>query len=216
ILLLEVYKQINFAFDYNEGDPIWDYAWYSFPYQFCSMPLYVLPFIAFLNNGKVRNACIAFMTYFSLIGGIVVFIYPGDVFIQTIGINIQTMVHHGSQLVLGIYFAVYNRRKFGFKYFLSAIPVFVVLFCGAMLLNFAVHAYFMKNGIGDTFNMFFVSPYYDCTLPVFSSIYQAVPYPIFLFLYILGMSIGASLIFGVQFAITKAPASINQRKLKNV
>ena len=215
IVLFEVYKQINFSFSYNDGDPIWDYQWYAFPYQFCSTPLYVLPFIAFLKNGKVRDACISFMTYFSLVGGIVVFAYPGDVFIETIGINIQTMFHHGMQLVFGIYFTVYNRRKVNFKYFLSAVPVFTVLTLIAMLLNIVIHAYFMANGIDETFNMFFISPYYECTLPVFSNFYSILPYPIFLFLYILGMAMGSSAIFFVQEAILSICKATKSKERKN-
>ena len=53
-----------------------------------------------------------------------------------------------------------------------------------MILNVT----FVKSGItgGSTFNMFFISPYFPCTLPVLSEIYPVVPYPVFLLLYVLG------------------------------
>ena len=39
-------------------------------------------------------------------------IYPNDVFSTQLGISIQTMVHHGMQVVLGVYVSVYNRNKY--------------------------------------------------------------------------------------------------------
>lgn len=40
VVLLEVYKQINYSFSYAEGISF-DYQWYAFPFQFCSTPMYV-------------------------------------------------------------------------------------------------------------------------------------------------------------------------------
>ncbi|MBR2024679.1 MAG: YwaF family protein, partial [Clostridia bacterium] len=112
IVALEIYKQIIFSYNYDNGVVTWDYQWYAFPYQFCSTPLFTLPFVIFLKDGKIRDAFILYMSTFSLFAGLAVFAYPNDVFIDTIGINIQTMVHHGLQIVFGIYFAVYSRKKY--------------------------------------------------------------------------------------------------------
>ena len=200
IVVLEIYKQVDFTFNYNEGDPIWDYEWYAFPFQFCSTPIYVLPFIVFLRDGKVRDSFISFMCYFSLIAGIAVMIYPEDVFIPTIGINIQTMFHHGSQVALGIFFAFYKRKKINRKFLASAIPVLLVFIGIALALNVGVHSWLLSQGNDETFNMFYLSPYYDSTLPVFSIISPLVPYPIFLFTYILAMLLGGMIILCVQKA----------------
>ena len=40
VIILEIYKQINFAFSYSDGISA-DYAWYAFPFQFCSTPMYI-------------------------------------------------------------------------------------------------------------------------------------------------------------------------------
>ena len=45
MVLGEVYKQITFTYNFApDGTVIKDYMWHVFPYQFCSTPLYVLPF----------------------------------------------------------------------------------------------------------------------------------------------------------------------------
>lgn len=197
IVLLEAYKQINFAFDYNGGSPEWAYEWYAFPFQFCSAPMYVLPFIAFMRDGKIRDAFISFMCFFSILGGIAVMVYPGNVFIETIGINVQTMFHHGSQVALGIYFAVYSRKKISKGFFKSAIPILFVLISIAFVLNIGVYRWMLSNGIDEEFNMFYISPYFTAPLPIFSDISESAPYPVYLILYIVALLLGGLLVFGI-------------------
>jgi hypothetical protein len=117
--VLEIYKQLIHGFYIEDGVFHWDYPWYIFPFQFCSSPLYIFPIIAFTKNEKLRDACIAYMMTFSLFAGLAVFAYPGDVFIETAGICLQTMVHHGSQVILGVLYAVRYRDRFGVKHFFS-------------------------------------------------------------------------------------------------
>ncbi len=207
ILILEVYKQVVFSFGYDGSIAVWDYEWYAFPFQLCSVQLYLLPFVVFLKDGKVRDAIIAFLSIFSFFGGFVVYLCPNDVFISMIGINIQTMVHHGLQILLGIFFIVYNRKKLSFKYFLSSIAVFVVCIGVAMALNFIV-----PNFTDETFNMFYISPKFECTLPVLSIIYPKVPYIVFLLLYIVGFSIVELIIFLIFYAIAKLLSPVRLSK----
>lgn len=203
VVTLEIYKQIIFTFDVNDTGVITgDYSWYAFPFQFCSTPLYVLPLAIFMKNGRLRDAAIAYLCTFSLFGGLVVMTYPNDVFISTIGINIQTMVHHGLQVVLGIFLAVHNRRRLSPAHFLGALPLFTVMVTTAMLLNVGVYHVLTARGLDDVFNMFFVSPYHPCTLPVLSTVYELTPYPVFLFIYLIGFSLAAALVYFMIYAIT--------------
>lgn len=195
LVVLEVYKQFDFAFEYNNGDPYWDYAWYSFPFQFCSMPMYVLPLVVFLKDGRLRDAAISYMCFCSVLGGLAVFVFPGDVFTTSTLINVQTMVHHGSQIVLGLYSIAYMRKRLSLRFYLSSMPLFAVVLVVAIGLNVAGYHLLQAAGMDDTFNMFYVGPYFECTLPVLSSIYKAVPYPVFLFLYILAVVLGSGIIF---------------------
>ena len=189
MFLFEVYKQLVYSFKVRAGVPTWHYQWYAFPFQLCSTPLFVLPIIGCLKPGKFRDALMSFISTFAFFGGFVVFAYPGDVFTSLIGINIQTMVHHGLQLVTGIYFVAYNREKINYKYYLRAVYVFAVMIGIAMILNAIV-----PNFTEETFNMFYFSPKFPCTLPLLSLIYPKVPYLVFLLLYILGFCLVAFII----------------------
>ncbi len=203
IVGLEIYKQVIFTFDVTDaGAVVGDFSWYAFPFQLCSTPLYVLPLAIFLKDGRLRDAAIAYLCTFSLFGGLAVMFYPNDVFVSTIGINIQTMIHHGTQVALGIFLAVRYRRRLSLTHFLSALPIFATLVTTAMLLNIGVHNALLANGQTDTFNMFFVSPYHPCTLPVLSSVYELVPYPAFLFIYLIGFTLVAAIVYFTIYAIT--------------
>lgn len=207
ILVLEIYKQMVYTIRVENGIFSADYEWYAFPFQFCSSPLYVLPFIAFLPSGRARDCFIGFMGTFSLFAGLCVMIYPGDVFVERIGIDVQTMIHHGTQVALGIFYTVHyfrhqaraERRRF----YLGSIAVFGALLTVAMILNISVHAALVSQGINETFNMFFVSPYFDCTLPVLSVLSPIVPYPVFLLVYMAGFTLAAGIVFYVSLGIDK-------------
>ena len=202
MLSFEIYKQLAFSMHSTDGiTAIWEYQWYSFPFQFCSTPLYVLPFAAFLPDGKLKQAVMSFLSTFSLFAGLAVVIYPNDVFTSMLGVNIQTMVHHGLQVALGIFISVYYARKHTFKNFAGGIAVFAVFCSVAIALNYAVHD-ILK--VEEGFNMFYFSPYYDCTLPILSNIYKVVPYFAFLLVYILGFSLVAFLFFGISKGIAAA------------
>jgi hypothetical protein len=158
-----------------------------------------MPFIVFLKDGKIRDAFISYMGAFSFFGGLAVFFYPNDVFISTIGINIQTMVHHGTQVVIGIFLLVHQRKKLGIFHYLMGIPAFA----GFSTIAIALNEITVALGLTENFNMFYISRHYDCTLPVLSAIYPNVPYPVFLSIYLLGFVIVSSIMYFAQYGIIK-------------
>lgn len=198
IVLLEIYKQLVFSMDVQDGIAVWDYQWYAFPFQFCSSPLYALPFVIFLKDGLIRRSFITFFTGFSLFAGLAVMLYPNDVFVSMIGINIQTMIHHGTQVAIGIFLAAHNRKGMKLCNLVGSFAVFACFAAVALILNEAVHAFFLEKGIDESFNMFYISRHHDCILPVLSDIYKKVPYFVFLPIYLLGFSAIATLFFGIE------------------
>ena len=202
IVALEIYKELIHGFYVENGKFMWDYAWYIFPFQFCSSPLYILPFIAFSKNEKLRDACVAYMITFSLFAGAAVFCYPNDVFTETVGINFQTMVHHGSQILMGAFLAMKYKNRLNARFFAGGALVFASMVFIAMALNVGIYHMFVRVGINETFNMFYISPYYDCTLPILSTVYKLVPYAIFVCVYFFGFILCALLVYGLIIGIT--------------
>ena len=201
LIIADLYRQIVFdmvGYDAEAGKFIVSYGWYAFPFQLCSSPHYILPFIIWMKDGKVRDACIGFMCFFSLLGGLSVFVYPESCFTYCLGVNIQTMLHHGMQIFLGVFYAVHERRRFGLGLFKLSVPVFIIMLSIAMVMNVIMYNVMVTYNIPGEFNMFYVSPYYECTLPLVGWIQPLVPYPVFLFLYILTIISGAFVIYSIM------------------
>ena len=118
--------------------------------------------------------------------------YPGDVLFTALGVNIQTMICHGSMLVIGVYLWYSGYVKSAFRTVLKAIPVFAVALACAVCMNEIAY----RSGLLEThtFNMFFVNPHCAPSLPVYSLVQEKVAYPWCLFLYIFGFSVAAYLV----------------------
>lgn len=210
VILFEVYKQINYTFTYDGTKITADYQWYAFPFQFCSTPMYISLLAGLIPNRKIHNSLCAYLATFALFAGLCVMFYPGQVFISTIGINIQTMICHGLMVTIGIYLLGTGYVKLEHKTILKAIPVFVACLVLAMIMNEIAH--FSGLLERETFNMFYISPYCEPSLLVYSTVQAAVPYPWCLFIYIAGFSAASYIILLLAMLIKVCCVSIKRRK----
>ena len=199
-IVLEIYKQINFSFGYRDVITF-DYQWYAFPFQFCSTPMYIGLLTGLLKNGKVHHALCSYLATFSVFAGLCVMIYPPQVFIGTIGINIQTMICHGLMITVGIYLLYTGYVKSEHKTMLGAISVFVVCIVLACIMNEV--AYFSGLLERETFNMFYISPHCEPSLPVYSLVQAAVPYPLCLIIYISAFSLAAYIVLIIAMSLKR-------------
>lgn len=207
-IILEIYKQFNYTFSYNDGVITADYQWYAFPFQFCSTPMYIGLLASLIKNKKVHTALCNYLATFSVFAGLVVMLYPPQVFIETIGINIQTMICHGTMIVLGVYLFYSNYVKAENKTILSAAAVFTVCVVIAIIFNEIANITGLLER--ETFNMFYFSPYCEPSLPVYSLVQQVVPYPLSLVIYILGFSLAAYIMLLVAMLFKKQKGKINE------
>lgn len=207
LFTIEVYKQVFFTLDATH------YQWYAFPYQFCSVPMYACLISFFIKNDKVRGAIYRFIGLFGFVAGTAVMLYPGDVFISYVTICIHTMIWHGSLLALGVF--IMTSQGIGKNYLKDVVPGMIVFCCFltlALVMDVSFYHLLFKEGkpfYDQTFNMFFLSPYFNCTLPILSIIQTKVPYILFLGSYLLAFSLAVSAVFGVCYLIR-----LISRKLK--
>ena len=184
VILLEIYKQINYTF--GDGNAAAAYQWYAFPWQFCSTPMYAGLLAGLTARGRLHRALCAYLATYCVFAGAAVMLYPVTVFIGTVGINIQTMVCHGSMVVIGGYLLGSGYVKIEPRTLLRALPVFATCVALAGIMNEAAH----RSGITG-FNMFFISPYVECELPVYSLVHGALPVPLNWAVYVLGFTAAA-------------------------
>ena len=204
VTVLEVYKQLVFSFSWD-GGLRYDYPWWSFPWQFCSMPMYV-GLLAGVTKGKVHRACCAFLGSYAMFAGACVMFYPTTVFVDLVGINVQTMFCHGSMLTVGVYLLFTRYVELGHKTVLRALPVFAVGVGIAMLLNELTY----RLGVleFDSFNAFFISPYSEPHLPVYSLVQPYLPFVLDIAVYVGGFTLASWLVvlicMGIRAAVRRS------------
>ena len=203
MILFEVYKELTYILYFNEDIGKYEYDWEFFPFQFCSTAIYIVFISSFLKPGKFKDSMLAFLATYSLFAGLTVFAYPEQVFIERVGINIQTMVHHGLQIIIGTYLLATGVVKFDYKTLVKGTYVFIALFLIAITMNVVVY----NLGIAgdDEFNMFYIGPYYECTLPLVSLFYPKeftiLKYLGFICIYVLGFVAASGAVLALGYGL---------------
>ena len=206
LLFLEMIKQLNFAYDPSTG--VWEYYWKQFPFQFCSVPMYIMVLAGVIKEGKFRSALYSFLATFGLFAGLVVTVFPATILSNIVFRFSQSMIHHITMLVIGILMYVSGRVQFKNKTILQSIPIFLTCVVIAFTMNIIFHA----SGNTASFNMFYIGPYSSCDIPVLSSIGDMLKIDsenlhfgnfVFLFIYAIGFSLASYIVLLVAILINK-------------
>ena len=212
-LLLEVAKQLIWSFNYNPITNVisWDYQWYAAPFQFCTTPIFISMICLFLKNNKLRNSLLSYMAFATILGSIVTILLPDSCFTSDILVNVHTMWLHCGSFVVSIYLLMTRAVKIEKQNLKSAIKVFLVFVLLAEVLNIGIY----NSGVlkGETFNMFYISPYFITHLPVFKTIQESVPFIIYLLIYIFVICIGAGTVYFISYFIDYKR---NKKRINNV
>lgn len=207
--ILELLKQLiwTFNFDATLNLVTWDYNWYAFPFQLCTTPIFVTLICLFLKPSKFRKSLLSYIAYITILGSITTILMPDSCFVEDILINIHTMWLHIGSFVVSIYLLISKEVEVNYKNLIYAIVVFILFAFLANYLNIVIYHSGILNG--ETFNMFYISPYFISSLPVFDIIQQNVPYLIYLLIYIIGLSIGGTIVHFIALLLQKI--TLNKR-----
>ena len=141
------------------------------------------------------------MSFITILGSIVTIILPDSCFTSDILINIHTMWLHCGSFVVSIYLLLSKEVKINKDNLIRSIIVFLIFIIIAQTLNLTIYNSNILNG--ETFNMFYISPYFISSLPVFSVIQESVPYVIFLLSYILILIASVVIVYSITYSINK-------------
>ena len=188
----EIYKQVLFT--YTNG---WTYQWYAFPFQLCSTPMYIGLLAAYSKHPVIKQGSYLFLSTYGFFAGLAVMLYPVSVYTTSVGINIQTMVHHGSMVIMGL-IVMFNIKP-SKKHFIDGMYVFGIVTIIAIILN-EVHALLELPG---TFNMFFINPRFSSEIPVLSLFQPIVPGVIYMVIFMIGFSLIALIFLQLHRLIYK-------------
>ena len=196
--LLELIKQVIWSFNYDTitGLIFWDYQWYAAPFQLCTTPIYVSLICIFLKKNKIRDSLLSYLSYVTILGGLMTILIPDSCFVETIEVNIHTMWLHCGSFVVSIYLLMMGEVEIKLKNVKNALIVFLVFIALAEILNVGIYHSGIVNG--EVFNMFYISPYYISSLPVYNIVQQNVPFILFLIIYISSITLASLIVYFIS------------------
>ena len=196
LALIEIYKQVFYTLN-NDS-----YPWYIFPFQFCSVPIYVCLINPFIRNKKIQSAGYYFLSYYGLLAGLMVMLIPTTVFNKYLTICLHTMLWHMSMVIVGCYLISARTQGRSFNEVKSAFWVWLGFVGIALVADIIGYQAYFKNHSG-TWNLFYISPYYDCVLPILGDIYKNTNWLIFFICYIIAFTGGVVVVYYICKLINK-------------
>lgn len=185
LVLTEVYKQLFYYYHIGGGN----YQWWIFPFQLCSVPMYLCLIAPWLKPGRVQTGMYGFMTTFNLLGGLMAFIEPSGIVHPYWTLTLHAFCWHMMLVFVGCYLLASGRGATTIKAYRQAAVTFVALAGVAFLINLL-----LRDVSSGTVNMFFVGPS-DSSLAVFKQISQAAGWYVSTLLYIPAVCLGAFVVF---------------------
>ena len=185
LALTEVYKQLFYFYYIGEGS----YQWWIFPFQMCSVPMYLCIIAPLLKKGAIQQGMYNFMMIFNLLGGFMAFVEPSGITHEYWTLTLHAFIWHMILVFIGLYLAISNRGGKTIKDYKYAAVTFIALCLIAFIINLIL--WDVSEG---TVNMFFIGPA-NSSLIVFKQIAEMCGWYISTLLYIPVVCLGGYLIF---------------------
>lgn len=189
MLVSEVCKQACLTFFLNNGT----YNWRYFPFQLCSIPMYILLILPYTRKSVLRGTFLTFLMTFGLLGGIAVFADTSGLHYPLFILTFHSYAWHILLIVIGILASIAR-----FSEGSAALPmlrdyigaVFCYLLCCAV--SAVINRIFGRFG---TINMFYINPDYHMEQIIFSDLVPILGNVPVIFLYITMTILGAGVLF---------------------
>lgn len=155
----ELWKQWCITFLLSGGI----YVWWYFPFQLCSIPMYLLLLIPAVKNTRLKTIFYTFIMDFSLLGGIAVFFDSSGLHYELPALTIFSYSWHIILIMLGIAAGIFKKGNETLRGFLRTLPLYAAGCVLATIFNILFISY------GDL-NLFYISPYFHMTQRFFKDI----------------------------------------------
>ena len=181
LILSEVFKQLFYFFVVEDNQ----YCWGEFPFQLCSVPMYLCVIVPWLKPGRIQRGMYSFMVLYNLLGGAISFAEPSGLLLDHWFLTIHALVWHMMLVFLGLFICFSGRGGNRRSDFRKATRIFLILCVIAFVLNC-----FVQYGLGEHMNMFFIGPG-NSPLAVFKQFSQWFGWYINTPIYIFAVCLGA-------------------------
>ena len=181
----EVFKQFFYYFAIMDNY----YSWGDFPFQLCSVPMYLCLIAPWLKPGKLQRGMYSFMVLFNLLGGAISFTEPSGLLHEYWFLTCHALIWHTLLVFIGLFLCFSGRGGNQKGDYAGAVGTFLVLCTIAFFLNLTV-----QQLCDSHMNMFFVGPG-DSPIIVFKQFSQWFGWYINTPIYIFAVSLGAYIIY---------------------
>lgn len=173
---------------------------YLFPFQLCSVPMYLAVIASFLRRGcRLRTALLTFMMTYTFMSGLAAFIEPSGILHADLFSTMHSCAWHMLLVFLGLLIGFYGEVGQELGHFGLAVITFVGCCALALVLNLILPL--TMTAEGSTPNMFYIGPARS-SLVVFKDIYDRFGWVVQCASYMFSLTVGAFIMF-LPFRLAK-------------
>ncbi len=163
LICSELYKQLFIYYIENSGH----YNWWYFPFQLCSLPMYLCLLLPFLTENK-KSLLFTFMYQYNLLGALLVFAEPSGLMHPYWTLTLHGFFWHGILVFIGFFILFSGRASSENGDFLKTTALF--LSCCAIATGINILSRQVALPPWQNADMFYISPFYPNTQIVFRQI----------------------------------------------
>lgn len=191
----EIWKQLYLTFGINGGV----YQWWFFPFQLCSIAMYILLALPWVRSLRLRQMFLCFLMSYSMLGGIAVFADTSGLHYPVLPLTIHSYLWHILLIIVGIISGITyigeNKicpytYKFHFLRFYKATLLYFLCCLIATLINDCFDSY-------GNINMFYINPDYPMQQVFFSSLVKYIGNIPSIIVYMSATILGACILFSI-------------------
>lgn len=168
LILTEIYKQLYFGLAYNYSDSgvtgIF-YEWDIFPFQLCSVPMYLCTLVGFLRKGKLRDTICEYLVTVGFLGGIMAYLEPSGILHDDLFRLLHSCIWHALLIFIALFILFTNNANHRLKDY----PKALIVYGGVVLIATTLNLSFF-NKASEGFNMCYISPFRNTPLAVFKDV----------------------------------------------
>lgn len=151
LILFEIYKLAFRYFVVYDCDM--NRMWWLFPFQLCSIPMYLCVIAPLLKNKTVSGAMYDFMLAFNLFGGFIAFTEPSGLVHGYWTLTVHAFIWHMILVFIGLYLGFSGRAGINLPNYKRAVVLYLILCAVALGINCA-----FRKVSGGTMNNFYIGP----------------------------------------------------------
>lgn len=159
MLTSEIWKQWCLTYLLGAGH----YNWWYFPFQLCSIPMYLCLALPFIHSEKLTSVFLTFLMDYSLLAGVFTFFDTSGLYYPYLPLTVHSYLWHILLIALGLYAGHTKKADYSSGGFVKSSGLYLSCCLLATICNLAFYSY-------GPINMFYISPHYHMSQKVFRHI----------------------------------------------